>query len=225
MRRVKEENQKQKAINTALTSELDGIRSGSEASSRTRVVNGRITPLSDDSHDSTLRQQVQDLTRQMSRATIENGELRQKVAGLEKEVESLRGALSAARRDADLHLQQIEDLETEMDRLESALQTAQQQAESDQLQHDNTALRRENDLLQQRVALLLDDAPSRNPNRLSARPDSRASSFKDHDIDAQLSELDDWLATSSTGRRPLSEYEPEIPQRSAARGPLRVHGS
>ena len=76
-------------------------------------------------------------------------------------------------------------------------------------------------LLQQRIGLLLDvDQPGRSPNRLSGRPDSCSSSIKAHAFDALSSELDDWLATSSTSRPQLNEYEPEIPQRSLARGPV-----
>jgi len=131
--------------------------------------------------------------------------------------------------ESDLRIQQIEDLETEMDRLDAALQAARHQSQvsfAEQLYQENAELKRENDLLQQRIGLLLDvDQPGRNPNRLSGRPDSRSSSIKDHAFDALSSELDDWLATSSTSRRPLSEYEPEIPQRSAARGPVRAIAS
>lgn len=229
MRRVKDEHSRQKALNASLQGELDGYRSGSEASSRTRIVNGRITPLSDDGHDNTIRSQLSEATRQLSRVTAENTELQKKVAALQSEVDLYREQLSAARRESDLRVQQIEDLEAEMDRLEAALQTAQHQSQAsftEQLHQENDELRRQNGLLQQRIDLLLDvDQPGRNPNRLSGRPDSRSSSIKDHAIDALSSELDDWLATSTSSRRPLSEYEPEIPQRSAARGPIRVHGT
>lgn len=229
MRRVKEEHTRQKALSASLQGELDSFRSNSEASSRTRVVNGRNTPLSDDSHDNTLRVQLGEATRQLQRATAENTELHKAVAALQAEVEQIRDQLNAARRESDLRIQQIEELEGEMDRLEAALQAARHQSQAsfaEQLHSENDDLRRQNGLLQQRIDLLLDvDQPGRNPNRLSGRPDSRSSSIKDHAIDALSSELDDWLATSSSSRRPLSEYEPEIPQRSLARGPLRVHGA
>ena len=42
MRRVKDEHTRQKQLNSALQGELDALRNGSETSSRTRVVNGRL---------------------------------------------------------------------------------------------------------------------------------------------------------------------------------------
>lgn len=229
MRRVKDEHTRQKQLNSSLQSELDALRNGSETSSRTRVVNGRITPLSDDSHENSLRAQLTETLRQLQRATAENTELHKKVAPLQMEVEQLRESLAAARKESELRVQQIEELETEMDRLDAALQAARHQSQAsfaEQMFQENAELKRENDLLQQRIGILLDvDQPGRNPNRLSGRPDSRSSSIKDHAFDALSSELDDWLATSSSSRRPLSEYEQELPQRSAARGPVRVNGS
>jgi DNA repair exonuclease SbcCD ATPase subunit len=226
MRRVKDEHTRQKQLSSSLQSELDALRNGSETSSRTRVVNGRITPLSDDSHENSMRTQLTEASRQLQRATAENTELHKKVAALQTEVEQLRESLAAARNESDLRVQQIEDLETEMDRLDAALQAARHQSQAsfaEQLYQENAELKRENDLLQQRIGLLLDvDQPGRNPNRLSGRPDSHSSSIKDHAFDALSSELDDWLATSSSSRRPLSEYEPEVPP---ARGPVRVIGS
>ena len=144
---------------------------------------------------------------------------------MQTELEQLRESLAAARKESDLRVQQIEDLETEMDRRfrphgvnTSVFRRA--------VVSRNSKLKRENDLLQQRIGLLLDvDRPGRNPNRLSSRPDSRSSSIKDHALDALSSELGDWLATSSTSRCPLSGFESEISQRSPARGPVRAIGS
>jgi len=47
MRRVKDEHTRQ---SSTLQSELDALQGGSETSSQTRVMNGRITLMSDDSH-------------------------------------------------------------------------------------------------------------------------------------------------------------------------------
>jgi uncharacterized protein YlxW (UPF0749 family) len=120
MRRVKDKRTRQKQQNSTLRSELDALRRGSETSSRTRVVNGWITPLSDGSHENSTRTQLAEATRQLQRATAENTNLHKKVAALQTEVEQLRESLAAARMESDLHIQQIEDLETEMDRLDAA---------------------------------------------------------------------------------------------------------
>lgn len=216
MRRIKEEHVVQKKNNAALQAELDGFRSGSESSSRTRIVNGRMTPLSDDSHshDSPSRAEHQEVQRRLQRATTESAELQKRVASMENEMAAMRQALNDARREVDLRVGQIEDLEADVDRLDAALEAARSDASaslSDKLQEENVELKRENDLLQQRIGLLLDmDQPpnSRGNHRLSGRPDSRASSIKDHQFDALSSELDDWLAASGSSRRPISTYDP-----------------
>ena len=97
MRRVKDEHTRQKQLNNTLQSELDALRSGSETSSRTRVVNGRITPLSDDSDENSLRVQLTEATRQLQRATVETTDLHNKVAALKTEV---RDFLAATRRES-----------------------------------------------------------------------------------------------------------------------------
>ena len=111
-----------------------------------------------------------------------------------------------------------------MDRLDAALQATQHQSQisfAEQLYQENAELKHKNDLLQQCIGLLLDvDQPGWNPNHLSGHPDSRSSSIKVHAFDALSSELDDWLAMSSTSHCLLSKYEPKILQQLLARGPV-----
>lgn len=232
MRRVKEEHTRQKALNASLQAELDAIRPSSETSSRTRVVNGRITPLSDEGHENTLRGQLADAHRQIQRAAAENADLHRKISALQTEAEQLRDGLSAARRDADERHHQVEDLETEVDRLETSLQLSRQgkgESLAEQLNNENVALKRENDLLQQRIGLLLGlDQPgiARAGERPSSgRPISHSSSENAMAFDALSHELDDWLATSSSAHRPLSGYESDahpqhsLPQLQRTRSP------
>jgi chromosome segregation ATPase len=204
MRIVKDEHNRQKSLNASLQNELDALRNGSEASSRTRIVNGRMTPMSDDSHETSTRSQLLEMQRQLHSATSESADLQKKAKSLQSEVDELHEALNGARKEVD-------QLEREMDRLEIALQAAHKTP----IHEENAELKRENELLQQRIGLLLEmDQPGnlRSNHRLSGHPDSRASSIKDQAFDALSSELDDWLATSSSSR-PLSGY---VPQRSAS---------
>jgi chromosome segregation ATPase len=220
MRRVKEEHSRQKALNATLQAELDAIRPSSETSSRTRVVNGRITPMSDESHESTLRVQLADAHRQIQRTSAENTDLHKKINALQTEAEQVRVHLSAARHEADERLHQVEDLEAEVDRLETSLRLSRHgksESLAEQLNNDNAALKRENEVLQQRIGLLLDvdhqpGIPRTGDRPSSSRPISHTGS---ENFDALSHELGDWLATSSSVHRPLSEYESDAhPQQS-----------
>ncbi len=219
-RKLREEQTRQKALNETLQAELDTLRPSSEASSRTRVVNGRITPLSDEGHENSLKSQLAEAHRRIQRATAENTELHKNLARLQSDMEHLRESAATASRDADLRAQQIEDLESEIDRLQAALDVAQQgrsETLAEQLHNANAALKRENELLQQRIGLLLDvDQPgiSRGGEiQLSGGPGSHSTPENVDAFDALSNELDDWLASSSNSRR-LSHYEPTSHQHS-----------
>ena len=161
MRSLKDEHAQQKQQNSALQSELDALRNSTEASLRTSVVDGRITPLSDDSDEHTTHtQSPADAARQLRRATAENSELHEKVTALQTEVEELRESLAASQRESNVRVQQVEDLETEMDRLEAALEAARDQSQmspldvfAEQFDFDqgDAGQKRENHLLQQRI--------------------------------------------------------------------------
>jgi len=219
-RKLREEQTRQKALNESLQAELDSLRPASEASSRTRVVNGRITPLSDEGHENSLKNQLAEAHRRVQRVTVENADLQKNVARLQSDIDQLRESASTARRDADLKAQQIEDLESEVDRLQAALDVAQQgrsETLEEQLHNANAALKRENELLQQRIGLLLDvDQPgiSRGGEiQLSGGAGSHSTPDNVDAFDAFSNELDDWLASSSNSRR-LSHYEPTSHQHS-----------
>ena len=211
MRRVKEEHTRQKTINATLQSELEASRPGSEMSSRTRLVNGRLTPMSDDGHSDALRVQLADAHRQAQRGAAEKDELQKRMTSLQTDVDRLRESLIHSKRDADMRLQQIEDLETEIERLEASLHVARQgkgESLTEELTNENGILKRENELLQQRIGLLLDvDHPGGGARPISGRPASHSSSENAVAFDALSTELDDWLATSSS--RPMSDYDSE----------------
>ena len=133
---------------------------------------------------------------------------------MQSDMEHLRESAATANRDAVLRAQQIEDLESEVDRLQAALDVVQQgrsETVAEQLHNANAALKRENELLQQRIGLLLDvDQPgiSRGGEiQESGGPESHSTPENVDAFDALSSELDDWLASSSNSRR-LSHYEP-----------------
>lgn len=223
LRRIKEEHTKQKTLNQTLQAELDGSRSGSELGSRTRLVNGRMTPLSDDGHHDALRSQLVEAQRNAQRATAETQELHRQVRALKSDLDQFREKLALSQRDSESQMQHIEELEGELERLHSALTIARSgKGESlvEQLTNENIALKRDNDLLQQRIGLLLDvDQPGniRSGDRpMSGRPGSHSSSENAIAYDTLSNELDDWLANSSTSHRPLSEYDSE-PHRPAER--------
>ncbi|KAL5495002.1 hypothetical protein ACEPAI_464 [Sanghuangporus weigelae] len=222
MRRMKEEVNKQKALNTSLQTELEA-RGGTSAelSSRIRAVNGRNTPLSDDGYDS-LRVQLGDAQRQNQRLTSENRDLRRRMESLEQEIENLRNNLVASQREADERLSHVEDLEQDIERLESALAVARggnDESALERLALENAALKRENEQLSQKIDLLLEDDQSafgrdRPLSEISERRASNSSSTENDLAYQHLSnELDDWqrqLASSMSARRPLSDVEDRL---------------
>lgn len=221
MRRMKDEVTKQKNLNATLQSELEVVRGGSslENGSRSRGVNGRNTPLSDDGSES-MRVQLADATRQNQRLTSENKDLRRRIESIEQDIENLRNNLAASQREADERLSHVEDLEQEIERLESALSVARgghNASELERLATENTALKRENEQLSQKIDLLLEDDQSafgrdRPLSELSEQHASDVSSAEDA-YQHLSNELDDWqrqLASSMSARRPLSDMEERI---------------
>ena len=143
MRRMKDELNKQKLLNQTLQAEAD-CRNGSsnEGSSRSRVVNSRNTPLSDDGHDN-VRIQLADAQRQNQRLASENRDLRRRVDSMEQDLENLRSNLVASQREADERLSQIEELEQDIQKLESSLSAirgGQNESNLERLATENTLL-------------------------------------------------------------------------------------
>lgn len=205
LRRMKEEVSKQKDLIAYLQAELDLARGGtsSEAGPRTRGINGRDTPLSEDMHDGN-RVQLADAQRQNHRLTSENKDLRRRIEALEKELENLRTNLVASQRVADERLNQVEDLEQEIGRLE-------------RLAAENSALKRENEQLSERIGLLLDTDQTpfgrdRPISEISERRLSGSSNENDLAFERLSNGFDDWqrrLASSINDHR-LSDAEDRI---------------
>lgn len=219
MRRMKEEVNKQKALNSSLQTELEARGGASaELASRIRAANGRNTPSSDDGYDS-LRVQLGDAQRQNQRLTSENRDLRRRMESLEQEIENLRNNLVASQREADERLSHVEDLEQDIERLESALAVARggnDESALERLALENAALKRENEQLSQKIDLLLEDDQSafgrdRPLSEISERRASNSSSAENDLAYQHLSnELDDWqrqLASSLSARRPISDMD------------------
>lgn len=225
MRRMKDELNKQKLLNQTLQAEADS-RNGSsnEGSSRSRVVNGRNTPLSDDGHDN-VRIQLADAQRQNQRLASENRDLRRRVDSMEQDLENLRSNLVASQREADERLSQIEELEQDIQKLESSLSAirgGQNESNLERLATENTLLKRENEQLSQKIDLLLADDQSafgrdRPLSGVSERRASSSSLENDLAFEHLSNELDDWQRQLRSGR-PLSD-EHSIPghQRTRSR--------
>ncbi|THH09190.1 hypothetical protein EW145_g2194 [Phellinidium pouzarii] len=223
MRRMKDEVNKQKSLNVSLQLELESGRGGlsSEGISRIRGANGRNTPLSDDGHES-FRVQLNDAQRQNQRLTSENKDLRRRIESLEQEIENLRNNLIASQREADERLSHVEDLEQDIERLESALSVVRNghdESELERLATENTALKRDNEQLSQKIDLLLEDDQSafgrdRPLSEISERRASNSSSAEADRAYQHLSdELNDWqrqLASSMSARQPLSDIDDRL---------------
>ncbi|KAA1468076.1 hypothetical protein DENSPDRAFT_770400 [Dentipellis sp. KUC8613] len=219
-RRMKEEILKLKTLNASLQAENESLR-GTDPASRARSVNGRGTPLSDDGRASeSLRSQLVDAQRQGQRLLNENKDFRLRIDSLEKDLGHMRDDLVAAQREANERLSRVEELEQDVERLQSSLVVARgghDETLLEQLSADNNTLKRENEQLQHKIGLLLDDQPTFGHDRpisgisISDRPLSNSSSDGIGMVYDQLTgDLDDWqrqLSSSLSGRRPLSEFE------------------
>ncbi|KAJ3505468.1 hypothetical protein NLJ89_g7400 [Agrocybe chaxingu] len=215
MRRMREEVNKYKITNTALQDQLDAVRNGKAVDPRLlRSLNGRSTPSDDE------RSHLVDAQRQAQRLTGENKELRLRLENLEKELELLRSNLQASQQEADDRYAQVEELQMDIERLQQSLVIARggpDETLMEKLHNENTALRRENDQLSHKIALLLEvDEPAfaRRPmsGRMSTSSSENAIAFEN-----LSSELDDWrrqLASSMSSRRPISELDPPVAEQS-----------
>ncbi|KZV74942.1 hypothetical protein PENSPDRAFT_625398 [Peniophora sp. CONT] len=225
-RRLKDELVKQKGLNTGLLSEVEQLRGTSGGADSTgsgsRRTNGRGTP---DNTSEILRGQLIDAQRQTQRLMNDNKDCRLRIDSLEKDLAHMRDNLIAAQREADERLGRIEELESESERLNSSLNVARGgHGESlvEQLSNENASLKHENEQLQHKIGLLLeDDNPAFGRDRpisgisVSDRPVSHGSSdvlaYGDR---ASVGDFDSWQRqfAESLNRRPLSsEYEPYTP--------------
>ncbi|KAH9937238.1 uncharacterized protein B0H18DRAFT_1113097 [Fomitopsis serialis] len=220
MRKMKDELTKQKALNQSIQSELDrgsSTEPASSTSSRIRGVNGRGTPSSDDGHE-LLRSQLSDAHRQVQRLNSDNRELRERIDTLERDLEHMRDNVIVSQRESDERLSRIEELEQDVERLQNSLVIARgghDETLLEQLSHDNTTLKRENEQLQHKIGLLLEvDQPAFGHGRpisgVSDRPVSTSSSENAMAFEHLSTQLDDWqrqLASSMSNRRPLMDYD------------------
>lgn len=210
MRKMREELNKQKSVNTQLSADLEIARSGRPM----RSVNGRTTPSEDE-----LSRQLIEAQRQAQRLHSENKELRSRVEALEKDIELLRDKLVVSQRESDDRLSQVEELQHDVERLKESLVIARgghSETLLEKLNNENADLRRENEQLSHKIELLLDvDRPDFGNRPISGISGQRTSmSDSDHALAYEhfSSELDDWqrhMAASSSlsHRRQLSELE------------------
>lgn len=222
LRRMKEELNKQKTLNSNIQSELEAARGG---------VNGKATPVSDDDHDLT-RSQLADAQRQVQRLTAENQELRQRIETLQTELAQLQDHAMSIQHESENRANSIEDLEHDVERLQAALGAARNNNEvtyTEKLADEVTSLRQENKELSHKIAILLDDQTGfgrigDRPMSSGSHPHSHTSSENAMVFESLENELNDWqrrLVTSTTShphRQPLDEYDPE-PIRSRSRPP------
>lgn len=206
MHRMREELNKQRKTNTALQADLDATRAGKPM---IRSLNGRSTPQTDDDN----RTHLVDAQRQVQRLTSENKELRLRLDNLEKELMLLRDNLVTSQQEADDRFNQVEELQMDIARLEQSLDIARggpDETLAEKLVAENATLRRENDQLSHKIALLLEvDQPTFGDRPTSGRL-STSSSQNALAFEHLSSELDDWqrqIASSMSNRRPLSELE------------------
>ncbi|KAG8832178.1 Negative regulator of mitotic exit [Serendipita sp. 399] len=211
LKKMKEELSKQKGLNASLQAELEGVRSGSEAGSRIRPLNGRATPLSDEGQEVNLRPQLVESQRQTQRLAAENGELHRRLEQLQGDLDRLRSGLDEIQHESVERLNRIEQLEDENAHLEKSLNVARggkSDVVPEQLHRENITLRRENEQLSQRIQLLLD--VNRHPG--SQSPNLRASDASldaNMNVDSMSSQLDDWQRRYNTNsaNRPISDYD------------------
>lgn len=182
LRKMKHELSKQKGLNASLQSELEGVRSGSEAGSRVRPLNGRVTPMSDDGQESALRAQLVEAQRQTQRLTVENQELHRRIELLQGDLERLRQELDNVRHDSG-HSRGVGST-------------------SDQLHRENESLRHQNEQLHQRIALLLD--VKEDPNSMSSNLRASDSSLSP---DASMDDWNRQYGGNSFGVQRIHDYE------------------
>jgi chromosome segregation ATPase len=210
LHRMKEELARQKTANLALQGELEASRS-SEGGSRNRNLNGRGTPISEDSHDGPLRPQILEIQRQNQRLISENQDLRRRFDSVDHDLELMRDSLVASQQEAEAKAVEIERLEREIDRLEDSLSFARQTHDTsfvDRLGAENALLQRKNAELSKKIELLLEvDQAGFDRNRPLSNFSNQST---DHpgDFEAFYTELDDWhrkLAGSSIHTRIVDE--------------------
>jgi len=229
---MRDELTKQKNTNVSLQADLDAAR-GVKSPLDRKLLNGRSTP-SDDGNDAVLRGQLVDAQRQVQRINAENKELRLRLDSLEKDLETLRDNLLSSQRESDDRLIQVEDLQHEVERLQSSLVIARgghDETLLEKLSNENTTLRRENEQLSHKIGLLLEvDQPSFGQGRpisgVSARSHRNSNSSSENALAFEhlSSELDEFymrvdpggqslgqrqLASSSSNRRPMSDFDSE----------------
>jgi len=200
LRRLKDELQKAKVENQTMKEQLDNRSSSADGQRR---INGRATPLSEDSHESALRGQVVDAQRQIQRLTAENQDLHRRLDLSQMDVDRVRRELELLQREAEERLLRIDDLEDDVKDLQGALQVARGGGDAslaEQLQRENMALKHENEQLSHKIELLLEvdhHPPSNYGDGTSSlnRPTSNLSS----DMENQF---DDW--NQRLASRPLS---------------------
>jgi chromosome segregation ATPase len=209
LRRMKDELAKQKTVNQALQTEVETLRGSSSDSGRTRAINGRSTPLSDEGAE-TLRVQLQEAQRQNQRIVADNQDWRRRLESVEQDLEVMRGSLRTAQQEAQERGNEIEKLESELEQMEQALTVAQRGGQDssfiDQLRAENATLHRQNDELSKKIELLLEvDQVDYRGGRISGVSDrriSRSSSDNARAFESFSNELDDWQRTIATSAQP-----------------------
>ena len=219
MRKMKDELTKQKTLNSSMQAEIDR----GSPSMRLRGLNGRGTPSSDEGNEF-LRNQLQDAQGQVRRLNADNKELRSRIDSLEQDLEHMRDNLISSQRDSDERLSRIEELEQDVERLQGSLAITRgghDESFLEQLNAENTQLKRDNEQLSHKIELLLAvDQPAFGHGRpvsgfsVSERRTSTSSSENAMAFEHLSSELDDWqrqLASSMSNRRPILDYDSQSP--------------
>jgi chromosome segregation ATPase len=215
---MRDELAKQKSVNTALQSEIDGLRNVSLADTKnSRAANGRGTPISDESHDASLRLQMADLQRQNQRLVSDSDERRRKIDTVEKELQAVQDSLRSSQQQARERASDIEKLEMEIDQLEHALsQTRGEPASLSRLQEENDALHRKNEELSKKIELLLEvdqaEFGHRPISTSSQRRMSHSSSDHARAFEHLSNELDDWHRTLTTPNAPSRHHDTHFVQ-------------
>lgn len=197
---MKDEVTRTKTAYAALQAEVDAGRGRS--STEPRRVNGRSTP-SDDGQDH-LRSQLMDAQKQNQRLINDNKDLRQRMEMLEKDLDIMKDSFVISQREFDERQTRVEELELEIERLNATLAVYREGSDAsllEQLNVENTNLKRENEELSHKIHILLEvDQPLK-------RPSSMSSSENFEHLSNELDGLQRQLASSFGTRRPLSDFE------------------